>query len=333
MKKYFLKNIISLSIAFSTVLIPCFSDQAPSSRPLVAITQIAPHPSLDLIRKGIEDELADQKLTCEIQFKNAQGNIATATQIAQKFVSEKPTVIVPITTPSAQTVYAAATPFNIPVVFAAISDPVAAKLVPNLDQAGKGITGVCDLAPVAEQVALIQAILPQATRIGVVFNPGETNNIAVLDRFEKILTQKGLTLVKATATNTTEVATAAKSLVEKVDAIYIANDNTVVTALEALLKIAKEKAIPVFCSDPESVERGCLAAATYSQYGLGRQTGKMVAKVLQGADIQTMPVEMPAAGPELPINRKIAKTLKISIPINLEEQIKVNVRQNRETGA
>jgi putative ABC transport system substrate-binding protein len=289
---------------------------SPKNPVTVAITQIVPHSSLDLIRKGIEDELKEQKIECEILFENAQGNIAIAAQIAKKFVSLNPDVIVPITTPSTQAVYAAANSRNIPVIFAAVNDPVVAKLVPAMDQAGNGITGLSDLPPVDEQVALIHEILPNAKKIGVVYNPGESNSVELLKLFEKILMQNGMTLFRAMAANMIDVAAATKSLVGKVDAIYIPNDNTVVAALEALIKVTRENEIPVFCADPESVKQGCLATVTHSQYGLGRQTGKMVAKLLNGTDIQTLPVERPAVV-ELSVNQDAARALNISLPASV----------------
>ncbi|MGV8949094.1 MAG: ABC transporter substrate-binding protein [Candidatus Paracaedibacter sp.] len=313
MKSLNLKKIIYIGLVSFSMALTSLGASPVKSPAVVAITQIVPHPSLDLIRKGIEDELKDQKIECDILFENAQGNIAIATQIAKKFVSVNPNVIVPISTPSTQTVYAAAYSQNIPVIFAAVNDPVAAKLVPCMDKAGKGITGLSDLPPADEQIALIQEILPGAKKIGVVYNPGESNSVALLESFEKILIQNGMTLFRATAANMIDVTAATKSLVGKVDAIYIPNDNTVVAALEALIKVIRENEIPVFCADPESVKQGCLATVTHSQYGLGRQTGKMVAKLLKGADIQTLPVERPSVV-ELSINLDTAKMLNIPLP-------------------
>lgn len=312
MKNRCIKKFIQISTVFLGVVLA--HSRLEAKDPVrIAITQIVPHSSLDLIRKGIEDELADQKIDCDIQFENAQGNITIATQIAQKFVAQKPAIIVPITTPSAQAVYAVAKPIGIPVIFSAISNPVAAKLVPSMDKAGQGITGVSDLSPVDDQVALIQEILPKAKNIGVVYNPGESNAVTLVDLFETALNNKNMTIVRAAAANMIDVATATKSLVGKVDAIYIPNDNTVVAALEGLLKVAQVNGIPVFCADPESVKQGCLATVTHSQYGLGRQTGKMVAKILKGADIQTLPVERPKEV-ELSINQITASTLHIVLP-------------------
>lgn len=315
MKSYRFKNIIQRSVILVSVAISCAAgtNSSPGKKPLVAITQIVPHPSLNLIRNGIEDELAIQKIDCDFLFENAHGNIATATQIAQKFVSQNPTIIVPITTPSTQTVYAVARSHNIPVVFAAVNDPIGAKLVPSMDKAGQGITGVSDLPPVAEQVSLLQDILPNAKRVGTIYNPGESNSLAVLKIFEQNIEKKGMTLVRATASNMVEVTAAARSLIGKVDVIYIPNDNTIVAALESLLKIAQINTIPIISSDPESVKQGCLATIAHCQYGLGRQTGRMVAKILKGVNLQTLSVETPAEI-EVSLNQDTAEELKIIFP-------------------
>lgn len=332
MKSLNLKKIVYCGVVLFSMALVSFLAGQTKNQVTVAITQIVPHPSLDLIRKGVEDELKEQSIDCDILFENAQGNIALASQIATKFVSLKPDVIVPITTPSAQAVYAAASPQGIRVVFAAVNDPVSAKLVPSMTEAGKGITGVSDLPPVADQVALIQEILPEARKIGVLYNPGESNSVAVLLLFEKALKQNGMALFRATAANMVDVTSAAKSLVGKVDAIYIPNDNTVVAALEALIKVVQENGIPVFCADPESVKQGCLAAVTHSQYGLGRQTGKMVAKVLKGTDIQMLPVETPAEV-ELSLNQDVAQALKITFPESAVNRAKHVIKKEERDNA
>ena len=328
MKSYRFKNIIQFGFILASVALSYAvgKDSFSAKKSLVAITQIVPHPSLNLIRKGIEDELAMQKIDCDFLFENAQGNIATATQIAQKFVSQNPTIIVPITTPSTQTIYAVARSHNIPVVFAAVNDPVGAKLVPSMEKVGQGITGVSDLPPVKEQVSLIQEILPKAKRVGTLYNPGESNSLAVLKIFEQNVRKKGMTLVRATASNMVEVTAAARSLVGKVDVIYIPNDNTIVAALESVLKIGQINSIPIISSDPESVKQGCLATMAHCQYGLGRQTGQMVAKILKGVNLQTLSVETPAQI-EMGLNQDTAKELKIVFPQSVVKRAKFVIKK------
>ncbi|MEI8295017.1 MAG: ABC transporter substrate-binding protein [Alphaproteobacteria bacterium] len=286
----------------------------------VAITQIVPHPSLDMIRRGIVDVLREGGIEEEqILFENAMGNVATATQIAHKFVSLKPSVIVPITTPSTQSAYAAAKDAGIPVIFAAVSDPVAAKLVPSMQQAGEGITGVSDLSPISDQVNLIKGILPKAATVGVVFNPGESNSVVLVALLDKACAAQGIRLIRSAASSTTDVVAATRALVGHVDAIYIPNDNTVVSALMSLLQIAEEHKIPVFSADPESVGRGCLASISHNQYQLGRQTGEMVLTYLKGTPLKELP---PAYGAktELVLNKQVAKTLGVTIPEEIKQK-------------
>jgi len=291
-----------------------------TSKQTVAITQIVPHPSLDAIRKGVMDVLREGGIAeDQILFENAMGNVATAAQIAHKFISQKPTIIVPITTPSTQAIYAAAKDAGIPVVFGAVSDPVAAKLVPSMQQAGEGITGISDLSPIPQQVNLIKAILPKAATLGVVFNPGEANSIALLAVLEEVCKSQGIRVMRSPASSTTDVVAATRALVGRVDALYIPNDNTVVSALMSLIQVAQEHKIPVFSADPESVERGCLASISHNQYQLGRQTGELVLSYLKGTPIKDLP---PTYGKttELVLNLKVAQALGITIPEEVKQK-------------
>jgi len=299
-------------------------NQEPTENPLlspqkilVAITQIAPHPSLDAIRKGIVDVLKENDIPENgILFQNAQGNVSTAAQISQKFVSLSPKVIVPITTPSSQSAYAVAKPRNIPVVFVAVSDPVAAKLSSNLEKGSEGMTGVYDEAPIQEQANLIKEILSfkdHPLTIGILYNPGEANSVSMIEKMSEALKKLNINIIKVAASATTEVSTAAKSLVNKVDAIYIPNDNTLISALDAVLKVSQEHKIPVFSSDPESVEKGCLATLAPNQYEIGRQAGKLVVSVLKGTIVEKIPLEK-ALILTLVLNQETARHLGITFP-------------------
>lgn len=285
------------------------------SLPLVAITKIVSHPSLDAIEKGILDELKDQKFELDIRLENAQGNMATATQIAQKFLSESPQLIIPITTPSAQTVYNAVKESQIPVVFAAISDPVSAKLVDGKTMRGKGITGISDISPFQEQLDLIKKLQPSLTRIGFLYSPGEANSVALLQKFKAAATERGLTILEAACPNSSEVPTVTRPLLDSVEAIYIPNDNTIVSALESVLRVVDNK-LPIYTADPDSVKRGCLAAVALSQYQIGREVGKVAARVLKGENPSDIPIVIPTQM-ETAINHDIAEKLGIEIPTDL----------------
>ncbi|MHA1558956.1 MAG: ABC transporter substrate-binding protein [Alphaproteobacteria bacterium] len=286
----------------------------------IAITQIAPHPSLDQIRKGIIDEIkANIDKPYDIVFQNAQGNIATAAQIASQFKGLFPDIIIPITTPSAQTIFSAMRDNkSIPIVFAAITDPVAAKLLSSTTKPGENITGVYDDPPLKKQAELISVLLGlnsgENITIGIVYNPGEANSVSTVDKAKDIFRGFNINILEAPATSTTEVSVVTRSLVGRVDAIYFPNDNTVVMSLESILRIANENKIPVFSSDPESVQRGCLATIAPDQYRVGVQVGKMVADILLARrTLKEISPEIPLEN-VLVINMKTARHLGIPIP-------------------
>ncbi|WP_375176794.1 ABC transporter substrate-binding protein [Marinobacter mobilis] len=260
---------------------------------VVAITQIVEHPALDAVYQGVRDELGERGYTdgenLQIMHESAQGNAAIASQIARKFVGESPDVIVAIATPSAQTVAAAAR--ELPVVFAAVTDPVGAKLVSNLEQPGANITGVTDMLPIDRHIDLLQSIMPDARRIGTVYNPGEANAVYLVELLEERLAARGLELVKAPATKTSEVLGAARSLVGKAHAIYLTTDNTVISAAEAVVSVGERAKIPVFAADTATVSRGAVAALGFDYYDHGRQTGVLVANILEGANPGDIAVE------------------------------------------
>jgi putative ABC transport system substrate-binding protein len=216
----------------------------------IAITQIVEHPSANKTREGILKALSDNGYhvndNLHIIYDNAQGNLSTAVQIAQKYVSLKPDVIVAITTPSAQTVVTASNKTTIPVVFAAVTDPLHAKIVKNLEYPGGYITGATDTPPIDLQIKLITMLCPKAKKIGVVFCPGEINAVNMLIQLEKSAQKLGLEIIKAPAIKTSEVTSATQSLIGKVDAYFVALDNTVLSAMEALLKTASSHHIPCF---------------------------------------------------------------------------------------
>ncbi|MBB5320329.1 ABC transporter substrate-binding protein [Marinobacter oulmenensis] len=282
---------------------------------VVAITQIVEHPALDAVYEGVKDELAERGYiegdNLTVMHETAQGNSAIASQIARKFVGDNPDVIVAIATPSAQTVAAAAR--NIPVVFSAVTDPLAAKLVKSWEKPGANITGVSDMLPIDKHLDMLQQAMPEAKRIGTVYNPGEANAVALIELLEERLAERNMELVKGAATKTSEVLGAARSLVGKADAIYLTTDNTVISAAEAVISVGERADIPVFAADTATVERGAVAAMGFNYYKHGRQTGAMVARVLEGAATADMPVET-MDELDLYVNPKAAERMGITLP-------------------
>ena len=279
-----LKAILGASALALGVSVLGLAMPAQASDKHVAITQIVEHPALDACRNGVQDGLAAAGFkvgeNLKWSYESAQGNPATAAQVAKKFAGEEPDVIVAISTPSAQTVAASAR--HIPLVFTAVTDPLGAKLVKNLDKPGKLITGITDLSPINKHVELVQQVVPNVKRLGVIYNPGETNSVTLVNMLHDEAKAKGLVVVEAAATKSGDVLAAARSLVGKADAIYIPLDNTVVSALEAVIKVAEQNDLPLISGDTDSVGRGSIAAIGFNYYDVGLQTGKMVARVLKG---------------------------------------------------
>lgn len=266
---------------------------APAWAQSVSVVSIVEHPALDAVRDGVKQGLADSGYTEEKglkwQYQTAQGNNAIAAQIARKFIGDRPDVIVAIATPAAQAVVAATK--DVPVVYSAVTDPVAAQLVPTLEANETNVTGVSDRLSLERQLELIKQVVPDAKRVGMVYNPGEANSVVVVKAMRELLAAQDMTLVEATAPRTVDVGAAARSLVGKVDVIYTNTDNNVVSAYEALVKVGTDAKVPLIASDTDSVVRGAIAAVGINYYDLGVQTGEMVARILKGEKPGSIPSE------------------------------------------
>lgn len=250
----------------------------------VLVTSIVEHPALDAVRDGTKDELKAEGFEAgknlKWEFQSAQGNAGTAGQIARKFVGDNPDVIVAIATPSAQPLVAATK--TIPIVYSAIADPIAAQLVKDWAPSGTNVTGLSHMLDPNKQVEILKKVVPGVKRVGIVYNPGEANSVSALNSIKAVLEKQGIKLVEAAAPRSVDVSPAAKSLIGKVDAIYSTTDNNVVSTYEALVKVCNDAKIPLIASDTDSVKRGAIAALGVNFYDLGRQTGKVVARILRG---------------------------------------------------
>ena len=311
-------RINRLALAAGITLALMSSVALAADKVTVAVTSIVEHPALNAARDGVKKALEDagykdgDNLT--FQFETAQGNPATAAQIAQKYVGESPNVIVPIATPSAQAVVAATQ--DIPVVFTAVTDPVSAQLVKDPAHPGGNVTGVADMSPVAEHLKLIKQIVPTVKKVGVTFNPGETNSVVLLAALKKVAPDYGVEIVEAPATKSSDVQAAAQSLIGKADVIYVPTDNTIVSALEAVIGVGTDNKIPVFSGDTDSVTRGTIASVGFDYFDVGRQTGEVVVRVLKGEKPADIPV-INAAGTDLFVNTKAAAAMGVTIPQDL----------------
>ena len=294
---------------------------------LIAVTAIVEHPALDAARDGIKEALAAEGFvdgqTITFVYESAQGNPATAAQIARKLVGEAPAVIVPISTPSAQAVVGATK--DIPVVFTAVTDPVGAKLVTNAQHPGANVTGMSDLSPIGKHLDLVKEIVPGVKTLGVIYNPGEANSLTLIELLKAEAPARGIAIEEAPAPKSSDVLPAAQSLVGQVEAIYVPTDNTVVTALEAIVQVGQQNKLPVIAGDTDSVPRGAIAALGFNYGDVGRQTGKIVARVLKGEKPGDIPVEGVEIT-ELAVNPAAAAAMGVTLPEALVAQAKTVVK-------
>ena len=262
----------------------------------VAITAIVEHPSLDAIRQGVIDEIESQGYkqgqNLKVNFQSAQGNTATVAQISKQFVADNPDVIVALSTPSAQSMAAASK--DIPIVYTAVSNPVAAKLIDeNNKPTQANITGLSSQLPLAPQLDFIQQILPNTKSIGYVYSAGEMNSVSLKNDLNKELPKRGLKLVEMPTNRPNEIGMATKGLDGKAQVIYTSLDNNVASSMESMVESANTLKMPIIASDEFSVRRGAAAALGVNDYDFGRATGKMVVKILDGTPItQVAPTVM-----------------------------------------
>lgn len=290
----------------------------------IGISQFAEHGSLDNCREGfiqgLKEEGFEEGKNLIIKEKNADADTGTALQIAESFVGDKVDLICGIATPSVQAAFNAAFDTDIPVIYTAVTNPVAAELADSDKNPVGNITGTSDELPVEAQLKMIREILPDAEKIGILYTTSEANSVYSIEQYEKLADKYGFVIEKAGITNTSEIQLAASDLLGKVDCLTNLTDNTVVSALPTVLGMANEKKIPVFGSEIEQVKIGCLAAEGIEYVQLGITTGKMAAKILKGeAKASEMPYEIITESC-LYINEQVAKDLGISVPESMTER-------------
>lgn len=283
----------------------------------IGISQFAEHGSLDNCKEGFLAGLAEAGIVegenLTVLFDNAQADTGTASTIADNFVSQNVDLICGIATPSAMSAYNSTMSTEIPTIFTAVSDPVAAGLA-NEDGTPVGnITGTSDYLAVTEQLQMIREILPEAKKIGIIYTTSETNSESTVAEYEKYASEYGFEIVKTGINTVADVELAATDLAAKVDCFTNLTDNTVVSALQTELAAASKAGIPVFGSEVEQVKAGCLASMGLEYYELGKQTGAMAAKVLKGeAKASEINFETISQA-SLYINNQVAKDLGITL--------------------
>ncbi len=282
----------------------------------IAIGQIVEHPALDMLRESLKEALAEKGYVegknLKWTYENAQGNSTTAVQIGHKLTSLEPTVIVALSTPMTQAI--AGTTTTIPIVFGAVNDPVAAKLTGH-----KNVTGLTDFVSAKQQIALVKEFIPNVKTLGIVYNSGEVNSQKQVQEIKTAAEKEGVQIVEATVSKTSEVSSATKTLMGKVNAILLPTDNTVISALESIIKICILNKVPLFGSDVDIVRRGGVAA-----YGVDwRESGYVLAEIVQDI-VEGLPVKnIPIQNPQrllFHINLNAAQQMGIQVPENLRKR-------------
>ncbi|MDO5417656.1 MAG: ABC transporter substrate binding protein [Lachnospiraceae bacterium] len=292
----------------------------------IGIGQFAEHGSLDNCREGflagLSEEGIEEGKNLTVLFENAQADGGTSSQIATSFAAKDVDLMCGIATPMAQSLYSVAMKTDIPVIYTAVTDPVAAELAQADGTPAGNITGTSDKLPIEQQLDMIRQILPEADTIGILYTTSEVNSQSAVAEYKELAGKYDFTIVESGISSSADIPLAADALLEKVDCITNLTDNTVVASLPIVLDKAAKKNIPVFGSEIEQVKIGCLAAMGLDYIDLGKQTGRMAAKVLKGeAKASEMNFEVIEEAAFYG-NTKVAENLGITFPESLSTSAK-----------
>lgn len=291
----------------------------------IAISQYVEHPSLDATREGFLAALKDAGIVegenLKVDLQNAQADQANNLSIAQKIAGDKNDLVLAIATPSAQSVVQNVK--DTPILFAAVTDPLDAKIVTDLEHPGGNVSGASDTNPeaITRLMDFIAAQFPEAKKLGLVINEGEPNAVIMADIAKEALDKHGIELVKAAITNTSEVKQAAESLVGRVDALYVTLDNSVVSGVDSIIQTANDNKIPFFAADRDTVEKGAFATVGFKYYDHGYQVGEMAVEVLKNG---TSPGDMQVTMQEkldLILNLKAAEGQGIEVTDAMKAEV------------
>ncbi|MCK3917423.1 ABC transporter substrate-binding protein [Streptococcus suis] len=316
--KNLLATIVALTVMVVAALFMTQKEQNNSStsteKVKIGVLQFVTHDSLDEIYKGIKAGLEEGGYTTtdnlEIDFMNAEGDQSQVQTMSKKLVDNGNELLIGIATPAAQGLANATT--ELPIIMGAVTDPVGANLVTDLKNPGGNITGVSDQTPVADTVSLIKEITPDAKTIGVLYSSNEDNSKIQVAEFKAAAEEAGYTVLEYAVASSNEIAATVEVASSKADVLFTPVDNTVASAFSTVVSVANKTKTPIFTSVEDMVEGGGIASVTLSQYDLGVATGKMAAKILDGANPADTPVQIFNEGTVV-VNQKVAKELGITL--------------------
>jgi putative ABC transport system substrate-binding protein len=311
-----------LVVLFPFIFLQLFNCQQKKSDIRIGIISVIEHPALNLVRDGFKESLSKAGYKdIFYDYKNAKGSTQNALQIVSTFKGNDYKMILCIGTPVAKV--AAENIKDIPILFAAVTDPVGAQIVSSLEKPGANISGTSDMNPVRDQILLIREIVKNASKVGFLYNPGESNSVSILKIAREEAKKIGMEIIEGTANNTNNVQSAVASLVGRVDSILMPTDNTFAAAEDVIIEVCKKNKIPYFSTGAEAVNKGgAVAALCVNYYNLGRQTGEMAIKILKGAATSDMPVEF-QKDYDLVVSEKAAKDIGVEIPESVKKRAKL----------
>jgi putative ABC transport system substrate-binding protein len=280
---------------------------------IIGVIEPMEHVAISDVTRGIKEGLAGRQ-DLEVRVMNASGDATTTVQIIDKYRDGGVAIYVPIFTKTAQAVKSKIG--DKPIVFAAVTDPVAAGLLKDADAPEGNVTGVSDLWPIGPNMDLIRQILPQAKTMGMVYDPGDASSSVTVPLITKEAEAHGFKLELRPVHSSNEVAQSLASLEGKVDLLFTANDVTVTATFPALVEFAIQKKLPLFAADYSSVQRGAICAIGQNYYTVGTEAAKLIASVVDGQKISSLPIRYTKGG-DIYINAKAAELMGVQVPKDL----------------
>ncbi len=311
------RRILSMALAAILALSAFSGCSNDSGKKKIGILKLTDHVSLDMVEDNVISKLAELGYVdgenCEIEKQSAQNEQTNVESIASKFVGDKKDLIITIATSPSQVVLGKTS--EIPIVFAAVTDPVTAKLVSNLEKPGANITGTSDMLAVELIIDFGLKIKPDIKTLGVIYNSGEPNSLSTVDTLRTYLETKGIKLEEVIVTNTSEIPQAAESICAKVDAVFTPNDNTVASSVEPVVDAAIKNKIPFLAGADFMVEKGALGMVGVDYAEVGKATGEMVAEILDGkSKVGDIPVKVFDTNLNVYLNKDTAKAIGLTVP-------------------
>ena len=270
------------------------AEAATGSTYKIGVLQLTEHAALDASNEGFVAALDDAGIDYEIDQQNAQNDQSACQTIASKLVNDGDDLILTIGTPAAQAVASATSDF--PIIGTAITDFAESGLVADNEAPGGNVTGSSDLTPVADQIDLLQQLVPDAKTVGLLYCTAESNSEVQIAMAEEALDEAGIAHERYTVSSSNEIQQVVESMVGKVDAVYTPTDNTIAAGMATVSMVANENGLPVIVGCDTMVEDGGLASYSINYYDLGYKAGEMAVEILtEGADPAEMPIEYLAA--------------------------------------